>query len=66
MKVYCKNCAYRGFYGSFFCTYEDRYTNTGDYYKKKADKNADGNCKHYKTLWWKFWLSSTGVESRGK
>jgi hypothetical protein len=57
MIVYCKNCVYRGFKGSRFCTYEDRYINTGEYCKTKREKNLKGKCRNYKPLWWKFWLS---------
>jgi hypothetical protein len=58
MIVYCKNCIYRGFKGSHFCTYEDRFVNTGEYTKTKREKNLKGNCRHYKPLWWKFWLTT--------
>jgi hypothetical protein len=60
MKVYCKDCKYKGFSGSHLCRYEDRFLNTGEVFTPKREKNLNGNCKHYKPLWWKFWLHDNG------
>ena len=56
MKVYCKDCKYKGFSGSHLCRYEDRFLNTGEVLTPKKAKNLNGDCRHYKPLWWKFWL----------
>lgn len=56
-KVYCKNCIHDDI--PVFC---DRLKNeinkfTGDVkIQFKKHLNVDGNCKHYKKKWCKFWI----------
>ncbi len=51
MRVFCKKCKYRGFSESVFCTFEDRYVNTGEYRILKKDKNSDGFCRDFEPSW---------------
>jgi hypothetical protein len=66
MKVFCDNCKYRGFAGSLFCTYDDRYTNTRQFLRQKAAKNRNGRCFHYERLWWKFWVEEATMKVIGE
>jgi hypothetical protein len=51
MRVYCKNCRFKGFSESAFCTFEDRFINTGDFRSLKKDKNIKGLCRDYEPGW---------------
>ena len=62
-KVYCKNCKFEGF---LLCnlmsksSIQNKYTNRCEGFKILTE-NTDGDCKHYKRKWYKFWINYRGT-----
>jgi len=62
-KKYCKNCKYGGNDWSSVCKFPivtgvNKYIGKYEFhYKLKRERNTLGDCKLYKRIWWKFWIS---------
>ena len=64
MKVYCEDCKFfKGalwidVYTDCYATleYRDNYRHVEEFGDEARERNKNNNCKHYKRIWWKFWV----------